>query len=149
MKRILAAIDFSDVTAAVVERAAELAKAFLAELTLLHATAPDPEFVGYEPGPQTVRDSRALEVRSEHRDLENLAQSLTDQGIQAKAKLAMGPMVMTILEHADALNADLIVLGSHGHGALYKALVGSVTEGVIRKSSCPVLIVPASKDDDA
>ena len=148
MKQILAAVDFSDVTSCVVDRAAELAKAFSAKLTLLHAAAPDPEFVGYEPGPQTVRDTRALELRSENRDLEEMARSLTDQGIQTIGKLVMGPTVMTIIEHARALEADLIILGSHGHGALYKALVGSATEGVMRKSTCPVLVVPAPREGD-
>ncbi|MGL5938967.1 MAG: universal stress protein, partial [Waterburya sp.] len=39
----------------------------------------------------------------------------------------------------------MIVLGSHGHGAVYRTLVGSVSEGIIHKASCPVLIVPAKK----
>ena len=51
----------------------------------------------------------------------------------------------TILEEAAKLNADLIILGSHGHGGLLRALLGSVCEGVLRKSILPVLIVPARK----
>jgi nucleotide-binding universal stress UspA family protein len=35
------------------------------------------------------------------------------------------------------------MLGSHGHGALFHLLIGSVSEGVIRQASCPVIIVPA------
>jgi len=39
----------------------------------------------------------------------------------------------------------MILLGSHGHGALYHLLIGSVSEGVIRKASCPVIIIPSKK----
>jgi nucleotide-binding universal stress UspA family protein len=48
-----------------------------------------------------------------------------------------------ILAQADQLQADLIVVGSHGHGATYDLLVGSISSGVIRKSKVPVLVVPA------
>ena len=40
-----------------------------------------------------------------------------------------------------------LTIGSHGHGAFYHALLGSVTEGVLRRSPCPLLIVPAPKQD--
>ena len=144
MKQILAAIDFSDITGVVLEKAAELARAFSARLTLLHVAAPDPDFVGYEPGPQSVRNSRADELRTERRDLEKHATSLLDSGVETDWKLIMGPTVKTVLDVADDVGADLIVAGSHGHGALYNALVGSVTEGVMRRAKCPVLVVPAS-----
>ena len=38
-------------------------------------------------------------------------------------------------------------MGSHGHGAIYELLVGSVTEGVLRKARCPVLVVPSERDE--
>jgi nucleotide-binding universal stress UspA family protein len=50
-----------------------------------------------------------------------------------------------ILNQADELNADLIVMGTHGHGAMYNLLVGSVTKGVLKRSTRPVLLVPAPK----
>ena len=43
------------------------------------------------------------------------------------------------------LEADLIIIGSHGYGALFSALLGSVSSGVVRKASCPVLVVPVQK----
>ncbi|PYJ41213.1 MAG: universal stress protein, partial [Verrucomicrobia bacterium] len=50
-----------------------------------------------------------------------------------------------ILKQADAINADLIVMGTHGHGAMYNLLVGSATKGVLKHSSRPVLLVPGPK----
>ena len=76
MKTILALVDFSDVTEAVVKAAGELAGTFKAVLYLLHVAAPDPDFVGYEAGPQTVRDNAAKHFREEHRSLHDLEEGL-------------------------------------------------------------------------
>jgi nucleotide-binding universal stress UspA family protein len=55
MKQILAALDLSAVSDAVVDRAVSIARAFTARLVLLHVAAPDPDFVGFEAGPRTTR----------------------------------------------------------------------------------------------
>jgi nucleotide-binding universal stress UspA family protein len=47
-----------------------------------------------------------------------------------------------VLSEAKRLHAELIVVGSHGHGLLYDALLGSVSADILRKSSLPVLVVP-------
>jgi nucleotide-binding universal stress UspA family protein len=52
-------------------------------------------------------------------------------------------VVSCILERTQKHGAGLIVLGSHGHGAFYNLLVGSVAEGVLRESIVPVVVVPA------
>jgi nucleotide-binding universal stress UspA family protein len=148
VQRILAAVDFSPVSKAVVEQAASLAEAFSAELTLVHVAAPDPEFVGYAAGPQTVRDDRAREVRDQHRNLQAIAEDLRDRAISARALLIQGSAVEKILAEGARLRADAIVIGSHGHGALYRALLGSVSEGVVRAAQCPVLVVPAARSKD-
>ena len=56
--------------------------------------------------------------------------------------MARGPGVTTTLKEAEELQAGLIVVGTHGHGAVYDALIGSYSAGVIRKSKLPVLVVP-------
>jgi len=50
-----------------------------------------------------------------------------------------------ILNQADALNAHLIVMGTHGHGEMYNLLVGSATKGVLKHTTRPVLLVPSSR----
>lgn len=143
MKKLIAAVDFSEVTDAVVDRAAQLAQAFSAELTLIHVAAPDPDFVGYDAGPDSVRESRADELRDEHRRLQQLSERLRERGIQTRARLIQGPTVEKILAEAARTGAEAIVIGSQGHGALRRALLGSVSEGVIRDARCPVLVIPA------
>lgn len=142
MKKILVAVDFSDATGAVVEAAGSLAGAFGAELVMLHVAAPEPEFIGYDPGPQSVRDSVARELVAEHHGLQDWENKLKAKDLQVTALVVQGYPVEKILDEVERRGADLVVIGSHGHGALHNLLVGSVTEGVMRKASCPVLVVP-------
>ena len=142
---ILAAIDFSDVTERVVDTLKQMAATFPAHVWILHVAPPDPAFVGYEAGPQAVRDQVAVEHHERHRQLQQLADRLRSAGVDATALLVQGPTVAKILAEAERLQAALIVLGSHGQGALYDLLVGSVSEGVVRASKVPVLLVPARR----
>jgi nucleotide-binding universal stress UspA family protein len=148
VRNVLAAIDFSPVSTAVIELAASLAETFSAKLTLVHVAAPDPAFIGYEPGPQTVRDARAHELRVEHGDLQEIAKRLRDRGIAAHALMIQGPSVEKIISEAKQIEADVIVVGSHGHGALHRTLLGSVSEGIMRGARCPVLVLPAAPSTD-
>ena len=136
--KLLVAVDLSESTSIVVREAAKIA----GEVWVLHVAEPDPEFVGYEVGPQVVRDSVAAEMRAEHREIEKLAVSLSHDDVSATPLLVQGPSAETILKKAAELGVDLIVIGSHGHGAMYQLLVGSVSEEVLHHAQCPVLIVP-------
>jgi len=144
IRHILAAVDFSQATEGVFALSVDLARALNASLCLLHAGAPDPTFVGFEPGPQTVRDQVAAEFREQHRRLHALQQQAQQSGVETTTRFVQGPAVDTILEEATNGGADLIVMGSHGHGPLRHLLLGSVSEGVLRKAGCPVLLAPSS-----
>lgn len=143
MKNILVAVDFSEIGEQVLGNAALLASSLGARLWLIHVSAPDPDFVGYKAGPPGVRDQVAKHLRKEHRQLQSMAEDQRQRGIDATALLVQGPTVETILREAANLEADLIVLGSHGRGAVLRALLGSTSEGVLRKAEVPVFIVPA------
>ncbi len=142
MQPILACVDFSDVEGRVVYAAVSLAKAFGGELHVLHVGDPDPAFVGYAVGPQTVRDQVAAGLREQHRRVEAIAEQAAQEGVTAHPHTLRGPCAETILREAERLDARLIVLGSHGHGRLHALLMGSVAEGVLRGMKVPVLVVP-------
>ncbi len=143
LERIVTALDFSEGTQRVVECASQLASSLEACLWLIHVAAPDPEFVGFDAGPPSVRDQVAAHLRDDHRALQQIAAEVRERGIDATALHVQGPTVESILRESSKLGASLIVMGSHGHGALHRALVGSTSEGVLRHADVPVLIVPS------
>jgi len=145
MRSIVVGIDFSENSERALALAADVARSFEGRLWLVHVAAPNPEFVGYEVGPQTVRDARAAELREEHRELQRRAERLREGGLDATALLIEGSTVEALLAQAAELEADLLVVGSHGRGVLGRALIGSVSEGVTRRSERPILIVPVPK----
>ncbi|MDP6044290.1 MAG: universal stress protein [Phycisphaerae bacterium] len=145
-ENILAPIDFSDATDAVVAKAAQLAKALDAKIWLIHAAIPEPDFVSYEVGPEYIRDSAARHLREEHKMLGQYQEKLRADGVDVTAMLVPGQAIDKILQEAQRLEAGWIVLGSHGHGSLYNLLAGSVCQGVVRKAPCAVVIVPSRPD---
>lgn len=140
--RILVAVDFSNVTDRVMDIARDLAARTASHVYVLHVAEPEPDFVGYDVGPDVVRDQVAEEYHREHRQVQRLADSLRSSDVGATALLIQGSIVETIIREADRLDADLVVVGSHGHGAVFDLLVGSISEGLVRRSSRPVLVVP-------
>ena len=142
-KNTLTLIDFSEICGKVVERAAELAKFYEAKCWLIHVAAPDPDFVGYDVGPQYIRDSRADELKEEHNILEKYQKQLGKDGIECEMLLIQGQTNTTILEEIERLKIDMVVLGSHGHSKLYDLLVGSVCEYTLRHATVPLLIIPS------
>lgn len=144
-KNILALVDFSSVSGPVVERAGDLALKYGAKCWIVHIAAPDPDFVGYDVGPQHERDHRAEQLREEHRQLQEYKSSLEAKGVTCEALLIQGPLPQAVMDEAQKLEADLIVVGSHGRSMLYELLVGSVCEYLLKNSKVPLLVVP-SKD---
>lgn len=145
IERILVCVDFSEVSDAVVEHAKAVAALAGAEARVLHVAAPNPDFVGFEAGPDTVRNQVAQALRDEHRALEVIAKSFSEANVRAAPLMVQGPTAATILEQIHRFRADLVVLGSHGHGALHHLLAGSVAEEVLRKCPVPVLVVPSRR----
>jgi nucleotide-binding universal stress UspA family protein len=144
MKNILVAIDFTEVSALTLAKAVELAEKFSCRIWLIHIAAPAPDFVGYDDGPRYLRDSRARILRQEHKVLQDYAADIREKGIETEALLIQGPTVETLLEKAEDLAVDLIVMGAHNHGVLFEKLIGSTWSELVRKSRIPLLIVPES-----
>jgi nucleotide-binding universal stress UspA family protein len=142
MNNVLIPIDFSSMTDLLLEQGVIYGQKFNSKVWLIHVAAPDPDFIGYESGPETERDHVAERLHQEHRQLQTLAENLRQQGINAVALLVQGPTISTILEEAKKIPADLLIIGSHGRGGLYKLLLGSVSEGIIKGAGCPILLIP-------
>ncbi len=141
---VLVAVDFSPVTQATLAAVRRAWPADQLTIVVLHVAEPDPAFVGWDTGPEAVRDQVASKLRREKQQVEALAAGLRQDGIDAIGLAVQGPIVQTILSEAARVRADLIAIGSHGHGAAYDLAVGSISAGVIRAATLPVLVTPDS-----
>ena len=144
---LMVATDFSIHGKAVLEAACKLARRLDAKVWIIHVVNPPAGFRSYGGGPRTDRPAIAAEIREEHRLVQEAAESLRTDGLEAVGLLVEGPPVQTLLDEAARLEVDLIVVGSHGYGAVFEALLGSVSAGVIRRASCPVLVIPIARND--
>lgn len=144
--KLLVAIDFSPTTEKVINSVKKLICKTDSKVWLLHVAMPDPDFVGYEVGPDTEREFVAKRFREEHKKLHEIADDLQKTGIEVIPLLVQGATVETILEKAEELGVDAIITGSHGRSAMYKLLVGSVSEGLLHKTKIPLVIIPAKNE---
>ena len=143
--KILVCVDLSESTEIILNKIEQLAKSLSAEVWLLHNAEPAPDVVEFKADPLAARESLAKKFHDEHRQIQGLADRLRNTGIETTALLVHGKTVDAILQEASDVEADLIVVGSHGRGAMYQLLVGSVSEGVLHKSKLPVLVIPTHK----
>jgi len=99
----------------------------------------------YGPFLENISEIVTVGEKAAAKQLMRLQERLTAQGIETDTLQFTGAPVPNILKQAEKVGADYIVMGSHGHTAFYDLLVGSTTHGVLLKSPCPVIIVPAQK----
>ena len=145
MKTIVALIDFSDLTFKVLKQAHTLGKAFGSHIVLLHVVSKQPVVVDVGLISPTVMEKPSPErVSEEEARLRELCDSLAKFGVPATARQIHAADVSQVLDEAQSLAADLILVGSHRHGPLYNLLVGSVTDHVVRRAPCPIVIVPST-----
>jgi nucleotide-binding universal stress UspA family protein len=159
MKHLLVATDFSETAAAALAQAATLAAATGARLTLLHViyaekihetllgldameyltqvmSTPTEQAPPYSP---TLAMERLREAAEEK--LAAAVRNLNQPALAVETAVAEGRPSDAVLAFAEQQGVDLIVLGTHGRGALGKALLGSVADNVIRLADCPVMVV--------
>ncbi|MBP8013548.1 MAG: universal stress protein [Acinetobacter sp.] len=141
-QNILVPVDGSETSFAAVAKAAELAKAFGSKITVVQVLTLDPyiaaEYITANQTNDLIERARASIVKT----LEEAKQKFTEQGVEAETKLLEGQVIAReITNAAKDLNADLIVIGSHGRTGLKKLFLGSVAQSILSEGTTPVLIV--------
>lgn len=144
IRRILCPVDFSDASRLALDHGVVVAGWYKSRITALYVCHP---MVLLNP-PVLFADSPGSILPTEpdrQHDREHLREWLAPAdaaGLQTDAVIDEGDTSASILAHARELPADLIVMGTHGRGGFERFMLGSVTEKVLRKASCPVLTVP-------
>jgi universal stress protein A len=142
IRRIVAATDFSRYGDLALESAVAYAQTFGAELHVLHIVVPQvyqsemPEMM--MPPVESVTDDLLETARQR---LHTWRQGMKeDVNVQTHVIESARKEDMAICDFADGMEADLIVIGSHGHTGLIHLLLGSTAEHVVRHAKCPVLV---------
>ncbi len=147
--RVLCPVDFSEWSVEAMQYAAFVCKKVGAELTLLHVFEM-PAYAVTPPGASSVAGASIDEsIRQLSQELErrlDVEKAKLDTGGRPIAtRLVDGAPFRTIVDVAEELKANLIVMGTQGRTGVQRLLVGSVAERVVRFAPCPVLTVPRPK----
>jgi nucleotide-binding universal stress UspA family protein len=145
MKTILTPVDFSSATRGVIAVAMDLARTTGGRVVLLHAVQYPVITTDYGLTAEMLQETNEANQSAARRQLEHLERSLSAEGVPVTSRLVSGFAPGNIVEQARDVDADYIVLGSHGHTAFYDLLVGSTTSAVLKKASCPVVVVPPER----
>lgn len=146
MKTIVALVDLSDLTFKVLKQAHALAKAFDSQVIILHVVPKEPTVVDVGLVAQTILQDPSPKVIEQHQaQLLEMRDSLVKFGVDTTVQQLPGASVDAVLEETKKLKADLIILGSHHHSTFYNLLIGSVTDDVLKRAHCPVLVVPSDE----
>ena len=154
MKKILIALDYDPVAERIAEKGYELGKAMNAEIILLHVVSEAfyytsqnySPIMGYE-GFNNLNVLPAIDIEALRKAaidfLNSSKRHLGDENIQTIIK--DGDFADSILEAANEVAANLIVMGSHGRRGLDRMLLGSVAEQVLHKTTIPLFIIPTKQ----
>ena len=145
--KLLVAVDFSPQTEAILAAAGGQARALAAQLCVMHVVAPPPVLKGHSAAAPD-QPSIELEHREEHRLIQEAAANAREAGIDATGVLVEGPPAKMILRQAANLQADMIIIGSHGFGPALGLLLGSISKKVLKEARCPVLVVPIQRSEE-
>ncbi len=147
MKTIIALVDFTAASSKVLTHAQTFAAALDSKLILLHVVPFEIPVAAYGAEVTPIPLTPSLETIQTNQDrLDELLQSLTQAGVNATAVQFTGPLAETVISQTTHFQADLVIMGSHHHSALYNLLIGSVTDDVLKHATFPVLVVPCDPD---
>lgn len=150
IKHVLCPTDFSDLSRQALQFAAGFCESYKADMHLLHVVdegyqywmAVGPEGVPVGPAPEELMTAARAQMQEfQHQHVANVTFPL-------QAEVVFGQPYVEICEYAGQHSIDLIIIATHGRGALTSALLGSTTDRVVHRAPCPVLTVREKKAKD-
>jgi nucleotide-binding universal stress UspA family protein len=140
IKKILVAVDFSEVSPSVAEYAATLAQSLDAEVVCLYVAPSLSQYVGFHVPPSSI-ESFVKEIVSGADSSMEAFLGEHFQGVNAKGEVVTGYAAEEILKAIEEGDIDLLVMGTHGRKGIDRILFGSVAEKVVKSAQCPVFTV--------
>lgn len=149
MQKLVVAVDFSPESQFVMHAACDIAKAMDCQVVLLHVVDDSVLYTASGMYSEELAVSteflEAAISRAGKRMMDMLASDCL-KTLSPEQVILTGKPEVELLDYLDESKATMLVIGSHGHGALASMLLGSMTSAVVKKSKIPVLVVPCLKD---
>ncbi len=138
--RILVPVDFSDTSVAAMKAAIELALELNAELQVIHVCQMHAsDLLEGSMGDASAIESQA--ISEAEKKLEGFIKEYLSNGISISTTISTGDPHDVINQMAKEINADMIVMGTHGRTGLSHMVMGSVAENVLRHAEVPVMSI--------
>lgn len=139
IKKILVPIDFSDYSKKALHYTVKFAKSFDAELFLVYVIEPLVYPADLSMGQMVIPQSEVNLSEKAKSELEELATNEIGDSLKYNILIKTGKPFMEVIETASEIDADLIIIATHGHTGVEHLLFGSTAEKIVRKAPCPVL----------
>jgi len=146
LDRLLVPVDLSEYTKPIFRVACEAADTYGAHLNLLHVVEPLP-FPRPLVGSVTIHDLVPDPTERANEQLTQLMSSATAPDVPIDSRVVEGHAAQKIIEQAEALSSNLIMMASHGLSGIEGFLLGSVTARVVRRAPCPVFVVRVQPEE--
>lgn len=143
VRKILVPLDGSEVANSALPTIEEFARTMGASLVLFHSVAPIAAYPGFETSGAAAIGTVVEDLQEQAKAvLARAAEEVRGRGIEATSCVVLDTAVDGILRAADELKVDLIAIGSSGRGGIGRAVLGSVADGVVRRSAdVPCLVI--------
>lgn len=145
IRRIVVPVDFNRHTDTLAEFAMYMANKLDARVTFVHVMKTLPDYMDYEPATMEQLD-RSLRAHAEGK-MTALMETVKNKCLECDAELLTGDAAEAIIAYASDVQADLIVIATHGTKGIEKVLLGSVADRVIKGAPCPALVFNPFRND--
>jgi nucleotide-binding universal stress UspA family protein len=138
IKKILCAVDLSEISAQVADYAKTFAKAFDAKVMVIYVAPSLTQYVGFHVPPSSIESFVGEIVSGAEKSMDTFIQEHFAD-VDAEGYVANGYAGEEIIKYANEQQVDLIIMGTHGRRGIDRVLFGSVAEKIVKAAKMPVL----------
>ncbi len=140
IKKILCAVDFSDMSAKVADYARTFSKSFNASVKVIYVAPSLSQYVGFHVPPTSIENFVGEIVSGAEKTMDNFIEENLSNA-DASGHVLTGYAAEEILNFSDREKVDMIVMGTHGRKGIDRVLFGSVAEKIVKSAKIPVLTI--------
>ena len=140
MKSILVGYNFTNEDNRAIEFAIMIAKKFMSRVWIIHIEDPDPDFAGYDIGPQSTRDQISVSISQHRSELQDITDEYREKYKNISCLTIQGIIADKLLEQIKKLDIELLVLGTHPNNFFDRIFNDGTLNSIKNNANCPILI---------